>query len=73
MKNVSIGFYEGSYCFKVSEQSDINLDFIEAKLAEQYNYRPTTEDLWAIVYHGGFEISRWEFKFGVGLKEIKLS
>jgi hypothetical protein len=41
------------------------------KLAKQYEYRPTTESLWAIISQGSTEIARYELLYGQGLQEIK--
>ena len=43
----SIRLYEGSYLF-FSTQSELNIssDFLQMKLAKQYEYRKTTESLW---------------------------
>ena len=68
----TINFYEGSYQFN-SITTDLNVspDFIEMKLAKQYEYRATNESLWATVKQNSKEISRFELKYGQGLNEIK--
>lgn len=47
-----INFFEGSNLF-LSETTDLNVSegYIQYKLANQYEYRPTTESLWAVVIH----------------------
>ena len=46
----TINFYEGSYCFNSIETNlNVSPDFIEMKLAKQYEYRPTNESLWATI------------------------
>lgn len=43
-------FFEGSYPYNVvSTDLNITEDYILMKLAKQYEYRPTTESLWAEV------------------------
>ena len=70
----TINFYEGSYQFN-SITTDLNVspDFIEMKLAKQYEYRATKESLWATVNQNSEEVSRFELKYGVGLNEIKFN
>jgi len=49
MKN-QIRFYEGSSMYNLVEtELNISEDFVLMKLAKQYEYRPTTETLWADV------------------------
>jgi len=49
MKN-QIRFYEGSSMYNLVEtELNITEDFVLMKLAKQYEYRPTTETLWADV------------------------
>ncbi len=49
-------FYEGSYQFKVEKTNlNINEGFIQYVLAKQYEYRETTESLWADVEVDGIE------------------
>ena len=43
------------------------------KLAKQYEYKATPQDLWAIVMQDSKEVSRFEFIYGVGLNEIKFN
>ncbi len=70
----TIYFYEGSALFNtISTELNVTTDFIEMKLAKQYEYRPTTEDLWAIVTEDSKEVARYEFTYGVGLNEIKFN
>lgn len=68
-----VNFYEGSYQFK-SEVTNLNIseDFIQMVLAKQYEYRPTTETLWAerITTEG---TSRFKFDYTTGLEEIILN
>jgi hypothetical protein len=69
----TINFYEGSYQFN-SILTDLNVspDFVEMKLAKQYEYRPTTESLWAEITRDSKIVSRFIFEYGIGLKEIEL-
>jgi hypothetical protein len=50
----TIALYEGSYQFNVI-YTDLNIspDFAQMKLAQQYEYRKTTEDLWAEITING--------------------
>ena len=49
-------FYEGSYQFYVEKTNlNINEGFIQYVLAKQYEYRNTTESLWAEVEVDGIE------------------
>ena len=70
----TINFYEGSYQFN-SITTDLNVspDFIEMKLALQYEYRETKKSLWATISNETKEISRYELEYGIGLKEIKFN
>jgi hypothetical protein len=68
----TINFYEGSYLYKsISTELNVNPDFIEMQLAKQYEYRATEESLWATINQCSQEVSRFELKYGIGLKEIK--
>lgn len=68
----TIDFYEGSYLFNsITTDLNVSSDFIEMKLAKQYEYRATSEILWATITQNSKEISRFELKYGVGLFEIK--
>jgi hypothetical protein len=70
----TINFFEGSYCFNsISTDLNVSPDFIEMKLAKQYEYRPTTETLWAIITQNSIEIGRFKLIYGVGLNEIKFN
>jgi len=70
----TINFCEGSYLYNsVTTDLIVSPDFIEMKLAKQYEYRPTKESLWATVIQNGKEIRRFELKYGVGLDEIKFN
>jgi len=70
----TINFYEGSYCFNnLTTNLNVSPDFIEMQLAKQYEYRATTEDLWAIVMQDSKEVVRFEFIYGIGLNEIKFN
>ena len=70
----TINFYEGSYLFdSVTTELNVSLDFIEMKLAKQYEYRPTNESLWCTVNLSSTEVYRCELEYGVGLKEINLN
>lgn len=69
--NTTINFYEGCYLFNsIETKLRVQPDFIEYTLAKQYEYRPTTESLWATISQNGKEISRYELKFGEGLNKI---
>lgn len=69
-----INFYEGSYCFNsISTNLNVSPDFIEMQLAKQYEYRPTSERLWATINQDSKEVSRFEFKYGIGLNKIVFS
>jgi hypothetical protein len=70
---ITIRFYEGSYQFKSLTVHHFDIEIIERELLNQYKYRPTKADLWAIVRNDSGEISRWEFKIGIGLSEIKFN
>jgi hypothetical protein len=68
----TVNLFEGSYCYyEVSTDLNVSADFIEMKLAKQYEYRATTESLWAIISQGSTEIARYELIYGQGLQEIK--
>jgi len=58
MKNAinTLRLFEGSFQFD-SIQSELNIttDFIQYKLAKQYEYRETSEDLWAELNLNGEE------------------
>jgi hypothetical protein len=41
------------------------------KLAKQYEYRPTNDDLWAITTNDLMEFARYEFFYGKGLNQVK--
>jgi hypothetical protein len=70
----TINFYEGSYLYNtISTSLNVSPDFIEMKLAKQYEYRPTTETLWAIITQGSQEIARFKLQYGIGLTEIKFN
>lgn len=50
----TVKFFEGSYQFNSIETTlNIAEDFILMKLAQQYEYRATTETLWAQVTMNG--------------------
>jgi hypothetical protein len=67
----TINFYEGSQLFlNIETDKRVGTGFIEYKLAKQYEYRETTESLWATVIEEGTEVSRYELKYGDGLYEI---
>jgi hypothetical protein len=70
----TINFYEGSYCYN-SIKTDLNVspDFIEMKLAKQYEYRATKESLWATITKDSKEVARYELTYGVGLNQIKFN
>ena len=70
----TINFFEGSYCY-YSVKTDLNVspDFIEMKLAKQYEFRPTKETLWATICKDSKEVARYELAYGVGLNQIKFN
>lgn len=69
-----INFYEGSYLYNsITTSLNVSPDFIEMKLAKQYEYRATKENLWATVNQDLKEVSRFELKYGEGLFEIKFN
>lgn len=63
----SVYFYEGSNQFK-SEKTNLNIsdDYVQMILAKQYEYRPTTETLWADVQISGIT-QRFTFDYKTGL------
>lgn len=68
----TINFYEGSYLYNTIETDrNVSADFIEMKLAKQYEYRTTQKDLWATIHQNNKEVKRYELKYGIGLFEIK--
>jgi hypothetical protein len=70
----TINFFEGSYQFySITTDLNVSLDFLEMKLAKQYEFRPTKETLWSTISVNSQEISRHEFKYGIGLSEIKFN
>jgi len=67
----TVNFYEGSYQFdSVTTNLHVSPDFIEMKLAKQYEYRPTIESLWAIMKTNDEVEQRFELIFGKGLLTI---
>jgi hypothetical protein len=66
----TVKFYEGSYQFK-SDKTHLNIsaDYIQMQLAKQYEYRPTTESLWAEVENFGIK-QRFSFDYNIGLTLI---
>jgi hypothetical protein len=67
----TINFYKGSTMFlNIATDKRVGTGFIEYKLAKQYEYRETTENLWATVSEEGKEVLRYELKYGDGLYEI---
>jgi len=70
----TINFYEGSYLFNsITTDLNVSSDYIEMKLAKQYEYRATKESLWATVIKNSNEVLRFKLEYGVGLKEIKFN
>jgi hypothetical protein len=63
----TVNFYEGSYQF-ASEKTHLNIstDYVQMMLAKQYEYRPTTETLWADVKIAGIT-QRFTFDYNTGL------
>ncbi len=73
MENLSqntVNFYEGSYQFQ-SDKTNLNIteDYVQMILAKQYEYRPTTETLWADVKISGIT-QRFTFDYNIGLTLI---
>ncbi len=66
----TVKFYEGFSQFK-SEKTNLNIstDYIQMQLAKQYEYRPTTETLWAEVENFGIK-QRFSFDYKTGLTLI---
>ena len=70
----TINFYEGSYQFNsISTDLNVNPDFIEMKLAKQYEYRATKQNLWATIIQDSKEVARYQLTYGIGLNEIKFN
>jgi len=70
----TINFYEGSYQFNsILTDLNVNPDFIEMKLAKQYEYRATKQNLWATIIQDSKEVARYQLTYDVGLKEIKFN
>jgi len=70
----TINFYEGSNCFNsIKTDLNVNPDFIEMKLAKQFEYGATQESLWATISQDSKEIARFELIYGLGLNEIKFN
>jgi hypothetical protein len=68
----TINLFEGSYCFEsISTGLNVSPDFIEMKLAKQFEYRATDSPLWATILQDGQEIARYWLKYGQGLFELK--
>ena len=69
----TIYFFEGSEQFK-SVDTDLNVhnDYIEMILAKQFEYRPTSETLWAKIMQKGKEVDRFQFSYTEGLTRIIL-
>jgi hypothetical protein len=63
----TVYFYEGSYQFQ-SDKTHLNIseDYVQMILAKQYEYRPTTETLWADVKIDGIT-KRFIFDYNKGL------
>jgi hypothetical protein len=69
----TIYFYEGSHQFNsITTELNVHTDFIEMKLAKQYEYRPTIENLWATVNKDSKEVARYKLIYGFGLAKIEL-
>lgn len=66
----TVNFYEGSAQFK-SDKTNLNIsaDYIQMQLAKQFEYRPTTECLWAEVENFGIK-QRFSFNYETGLTLI---
>lgn len=67
----TVNLFEGPACYdRISTSLNVSPDFIEMKLAKQYEYRPTLVELWATVTQGSIEVARYKFVYGQGLTEI---
>lgn len=74
MKTITttINFFEGPQCFdSISTDLNVHPDFIEMKLAKQYEFRPTTESLWATISQNGKEVARYRLIYGSKFIKIK--
>ncbi len=67
-----VRLYEGSYLF-ASIKTDLNIteDFIQMKLAKQYEYTLTKDCLWADILENGILKNRYSFTYENGLTTIK--
>jgi len=63
----TVYFYEGSYQFQ-SDKTHLNIseDYVQMILAKQYEYRPTSECLWAELENFGIK-KRFTFDYNKGL------
>jgi hypothetical protein len=67
-----VRFYEGSYQFKANKtDKNISEDFIQMVFAKLYEYRPTTESLWAVVLCSDIEVATYSFDYNTGLTRIR--
>jgi hypothetical protein len=59
----TLHLFEASYQFDtITTELNITPDFIQYKLATQYEYRPTTKSLWAELTING-QIERYELDY----------
>lgn len=66
----TINFYEDSFLYdSITTPLNVSPDFIEMKLAKQFEYRPTKKTLWATIRQNSKEIARFKFQYGIGLTE----
>jgi hypothetical protein len=67
----SIRLYEGSNLFfSIKTELNISPDFLQMKLAKQYEYRKTTEELWGEINQDG-DVKRYELDYyNNNIKEI---
>jgi len=73
MKNY-IALYEGSYqFFSIYSDSNISTDFLQMKLAKQFEYRETHETLWGEIRQDGI-IKRFVLDYNNNsIKEIQFN
>ncbi len=69
MINNKVTFYEGGSRFNsIETDKNISEDFVEMKLAQQFEYRASAEGYWAEVIQGGVA-TRYKLDYLKGLVE----
>lgn len=64
-----VTFYEGGSRFNsIETEKNISKDFVEMKLAQQFEYRASAEGYWAEVVKDGIA-TRYTLEYGKGLVE----